>query len=72
VDEVVVLEGGRTTNGLRHPGADGDSVLSEALVGFHVGTLRSTFHLTYSRLLSGEEGRNSDSAWLNFSFERRF
>jgi hypothetical protein len=71
-DEVIVLDGGETANGLHHPGAGGEDTVSEALVGLHVGTLGYAFHFTYSRLLSGEQGIHSDSAWLNFSFERRF
>lgn len=72
LDEVVVLDGGPTANGLRHPGA-GDDTISEALVGLHVGRSDYAFHFTYFRLLSGEEEAiHSDSDWLNFSFERRF
>jgi hypothetical protein len=72
MDEVIVIDGGRTTNGLHHPGAEDNDTISEALVGLHVGRLGYTFHFTYSRVLTGEEGIHSDSAWLNFSFERRF
>ena len=73
MDEVVVRDGGPTENGLHHPGLDGGDTFSEALVGLHVGKSNYAFHLTYFRLLSGEEeGLHSDSDWLNFSFERRF
>jgi hypothetical protein len=71
-DEVIVLDGGETANGLHHPGAGGDDTISEALFGLHVGTFGYTFHFTYSSVLNGEQGIRSDSEWLNFSFERRF
>jgi hypothetical protein len=72
MDEVAVLEGGPTANGLHHPGAGGDDTISEALVGLHLGRSKYAMHLTYTRLLTGEEGAHSDFDWLNLSVERRF
>lgn len=71
-DEVAVLDGGPTANGQHHPGADGDDAITEALVGLHVGRSDYAFHLTYYRVLSGEEAIHSDSDWLNLSLELRF
>jgi hypothetical protein len=72
--DVAVLEGGRTENGLHHPGAagdNGDDLISEALVGLHVGRSDYAIHITYVGLVSGEEATHSDSDWLSFSVERR-
>jgi hypothetical protein len=73
--DVVVREGGRTENGLHHPGADGDGggddSISEALVGLHAGRSDYAMHITFFGLVSGEEVIHSDSEWFNFSVERR-
>jgi hypothetical protein len=38
----------------------------------HLGRSKYAMHLTYTRLLTGEEGAHSDFDWLNLSVERRF
>ncbi|HKQ98163.1 MAG TPA: lipid A-modifier LpxR family protein [Candidatus Polarisedimenticolia bacterium] len=66
-------DGGETVNGGTHPGLDTEPGQFQALLGYHLGGVPFSFHLTgYHYFAQAESGINGSSDWVNLSFEYRF